>query len=115
MSEMNSIAENGWYQFPKLYISIASNRDSSSNAVQTLFPVKILSSWTWCKTNECTTSYYNTHQTMLISAVTELNWDKKIESQNILSCFCLTLFDLWVRSYGHDVDNDDSAADLCQI
>jgi len=29
--------------------------------------------------------------------------------------FCLTLFDLRVRSCGHDVDNDDSAADLCQI
>ena len=25
------------------------------------------------------------------------------------------VFDLRVRSYGHDVDNDDSAADLCQI
>lgn len=97
MSEMNSTAENGWYQFPKLYISIASNRDSSSNAVQTLFPVKILSSWTWCKTNECTTSYYNTHQTMLISAVTELNWDKKnrITKPTIL-CVCIYIIYMYL-------------------
>jgi len=77
---------------------------------------------------------------MLISAVTELNWDKKnrIKKPTIL-CVCIYIiymylldvmslviftylltywvdvFDLWVRSYGHDVDNDDSAADLCQI
>jgi len=44
------------YQFPKLYISIASNRDSSSTPVQTLFPLKILSSCTFMMQNKALTT-----------------------------------------------------------